>query len=67
LSRGPALDKLRFELRNARWAQRMDEHAQARRTGLMYVLGASHLLDFEHFDGLLTLLKRRGFRVEVVQ
>ena len=66
-SGGPALDKLRFELRNARWAQRMDEHAQARRTGLMYVLGASHLLDFEHFDGLLTLLKRRGFRVEVVQ
>ena len=56
LSRGPALDKLRFELRNARWAQPMDEHAQARRTGLMYVLGASHLLDFEHFDGLLTLL-----------
>lgn len=66
-SGGPALDKLRFELRNERWAQRIDAHAQARRTGLIYVVGSHHLLDFEHFDGLLTLLKRRGFQIEGVR
>lgn len=61
------LDKLRFGLRNERWAQRIDEHALAGRPGLIYVLGSDHLLDFSHSASLLTLLKQRGFRVEVVQ
>lgn len=67
LSRGRALDMLKLGLRNQRWAERIDEHARARRQGLFYVLGAAHLLDFEDFDGLLTLLRQRGFRIEVVR
>ncbi|MEN9416884.1 MAG: hypothetical protein RI988_504 [Pseudomonadota bacterium] len=67
LSRGRAMDMLKLGLRNQRWAERIDEHARARRQGLFYVLGAAHLLDFEDFDGLLTLLRQRGFRIELVR
>jgi hypothetical protein len=63
----PALDKALLGMRNQRWAKRIDEHARARRQGLLYVLGVAHMLDFEHFDGLPTLLKQRGFHVEVVR
>lgn len=65
--RGQVLDRLRLGLRNERWAERMDGHAAANRKGLMYVLGSDHLLDFDHSAGLLTLLRQRGFRVEVVR
>lgn len=65
--RGEALDKLRFGLRNERWAERIDGHAALGRRGLFYVLGSDHLRDFDHSAGLLTLLRQRGFRVEVVQ
>jgi hypothetical protein len=67
LSRGRAMDMLKLGLRNQRWAEHIDEHARARRQGLFYVLGAAHLLDFEDFDGLLTLLRQRGFRIEIVR
>lgn len=67
LSRGRAMDMLKLDLRNQRWAERIDEHARVRRQGLFYVLGVAHLLDFEDFDGLLTLLRQRGFRIEIVR
>lgn len=65
--RGAALDKLWLGRRNERWADRIDEHAKAGRRGLFYVLGSLHLVDYEHFDGLLTMLERRGFTLQVVQ
>lgn len=64
--RGEALDKLRFGLRNERWAQRIEGHAAAGRSGLIYVLGSDHLRDVDHSASLLTLLKQRGFQLEVV-
>ena len=66
-SRGPTIDKMQLGIRNQQWAARIDSHAAASRTGLMYVLGAAHLLDFESYDGLLTLLMQRGFHVEQVR
>jgi hypothetical protein len=66
-SRGPTIDKMQLGIRNQQWAARIDSHAAAGRTGLMYVLGAAHLLDFESYDGLLTLLVQRGFRVEQIR
>ena len=67
LANGPAGDLLFLGLRNQRWAERIEEHARAGRTGLFYVLGAFHLFDYEHFDGLLTLLETRGFTIKVVR
>ena len=64
---GPATDKMILGARNAIWAQRIDDHARAGRQGLFYVLGAAHFVDHEHFDGLVTHLKRRGFRVDLVE
>jgi hypothetical protein len=54
-------------MRNELWAQRIEAHAAERRTGLMYVLGAAHLLDFEAYDGLLTLLAQPAFQVRRVR
>jgi hypothetical protein len=54
-------------MRNELWTQRIEAHAAERRTGLMYVLGAAHLLDFEAYDGLLTLLAQPAFQVRRVR
>ncbi len=67
LSSGPASDTMLLGLRNIRWAERNDAHARASRAGLFYVLGAMHLVDYEHFDGLLTLLEKRGITVRAVR
>lgn len=66
LGRGPEVDRLWLGLRTERWASRIEEHARSERTGLFYSLGALHLIDYGHFDGLLTLLEGRGFRVGVM-
>jgi hypothetical protein len=66
LGRGPELDRLWLGLRNERWANEIDEHAKSGRPGLIYSLGALHLVDYGHFDGLLTLLEGRGFSVGVM-
>lgn len=67
LSRNPATDQLLLRFRNIDWASKIEGHAAANRRGLIYVFGAAHLIDFDRFDGLLTLLKQRGFRIELVR
>jgi len=67
ISIGFATDEMLLGIRNKDWVERIHQHATANRAGLLYVLGAAHLVDYDRFDGLLTLLRKRGFQVSLVR
>ena len=67
ISLGFATDEMLLGIRNKDWVERIHQHATANRPGLLYVLGAAHLVDYDRFDGLLTLLRKRGFQVSLVR
>lgn len=67
ISIGFATDEMLLGIRNKDWVERIHQHATANRLGLLYGLGAAHLVDYDRFDGLLTLLRKRGFQVSLVR
>lgn len=67
ISTNPATDQLLLSFRNMDWATKIERHAAENRRGVMYVFGAAHLIDYDRFDGILTLLRKRGFQIELIR